>query len=43
MTMTDETIEVRSAEQAAVDDLVEAGLLDELMSRVDAGGGAADR
>lgn len=37
MTMTDETNEPRSAEQEAVDQLVEAGLLDELMSRVDAG------
>jgi len=37
MTMTEEKNEPRSAEQAAVDDLVEAGLLDELMSRVDAG------
>jgi len=37
MTMTEEKNEMRSAEQAAVDDLVETGLLDELMSRVDAG------
>lgn len=37
MTMTDETNEPRSAEQEAVNQLVEAGLLDELMSRVDAG------
>jgi putative transposase len=37
MTMTDKTNEPRSAEQEAVDQLVEAGLLDELMSRVDAG------
>ena len=36
MTMTDDD-QGRSAEQAAVDQLVEAGLLDELMSRVDAG------
>jgi len=35
MTMTDD--EERSAEQEAVDQLVETGLLDELMSRVDAG------
>ena len=36
MSMTDDKT-VRSAEQAAVDQLVDAGLLDELMSRVDAG------
>src|SRR5688572_23111842 len=35
MTMTDD--DERSAEQAAVDQLVDAGLLDELMSRVDSG------
>jgi putative transposase len=35
MTVTDE--QGRSAEQAAVDRLVDAGLLDELMARVDAG------
>ena len=34
MTMTDEET---TAEQAAVEHLVDAGLLDELMSRVDAG------
>src|SRR5918911_833669 len=34
MTMT----EKKSPEQAAVDELVEAGLLDELMARVDSGG-----
>jgi putative transposase len=42
MTMTDSEIgaeppEERSKEQAAVDQLVDAGLLDELMSRVDSG------
>lgn len=39
MTMTDENKndEVRSAEQAAVDRVVESGLLDQLMARVDAG------
>jgi putative transposase len=34
--MTDDKVE-RSAERAAVEQLVEAGLLDDLMSRVDAG------
>ena len=38
MTMTDETNAERSPEQAAVDQLVDAGLLDELMARVDEGG-----
>ena len=37
MTMTDDKSVERSAERAAVEQLVEAGLLDELMSRVDAG------
>src|SRR5690606_22926937 len=37
MTMTDDDKVERSAEQAAVDQLVDAGLLDELMSQVDAG------
>ena len=37
MTMSEEKNEMRSVEQAAVDELVETGLLDELMSRVDAG------
>jgi putative transposase len=37
MTMTDDKPEV-SAEQAAVQQLVDAGLLDELMARVDEGG-----
>ena len=38
MTMTEETKnDERSVEQAAVDQLVDAGLLDELMSQVDAG------
>jgi len=35
-TMTNENVE-RTAEQAAVDQLVDAGLLDELMARVDDG------
>lgn len=38
MNMTDEkNTEIRSAEHAVVDRVVDAGLLDELMSRVDAG------
>ena len=36
MTMTNDEVEP-SAERAAVEQLVEAGLLDELMSQVDAG------
>jgi putative transposase len=36
MSMTDDEVE-RSAERAAVEQLVDAGLLDDLMSRVDAG------
>jgi putative transposase len=36
-TMTNDDDVERSAEKAAVDELVDAGLLDELMSRVDAG------
>lgn len=38
MTMTDDDKVERSAEEAAVEQLVDAGLLDELMDRVDAGG-----
>lgn len=38
MTMTDEKNVERSAERAAVEQLVEAGLLDELMTRVDEDG-----
>ena len=37
MTMTDDDKVERSAEEAAVEQLVDAGLLDELMDRVDAG------
>jgi len=37
MTMTDDNKVERSAEQAAVEQLVDAGVLDELMARVDSG------